>query len=266
LAVHGSPGSHNDFRELIPKLAAKNFRILAPNFPGHSDWTPIDPYHGKFRHSSAERAEFLFDFIQKLNLPKVDLFIGHSAGCYPLIKYFAQYRPDSALMLINPGGATPHRLVRPYWLTSLLGRLYQTWLGRWLLRPLFYLIMRITMGKIRNVDYSAVGLAVGNGINFDELPNWIRTVRENLKRPLVLLYSMNDPFVEFEKCVEFGEKFGIFSENSIKFDENEKIFKNVENLIENGGKVAVVFESDGHFVQKKRSDFIVKLIEFLFRS
>lgn len=34
LAVHGSPGSHNDFRELIPKLAAKNWRILAPNFPG----------------------------------------------------------------------------------------------------------------------------------------------------------------------------------------------------------------------------------------
>lgn len=88
LAVHGSPGSHNDFRQLIPKLMAKNFRFISVNFPGFCGKmrkrfrnllfdknlghgrTPIDPYRGVFRHTTAERTEFLKDFLQALNIAK----------------------------------------------------------------------------------------------------------------------------------------------------------------------------------------------------
>jgi len=75
LAVHGSPGSHNDFRELIPKLAAKDYRVIGINLPGHGR-TPIDPYFSIFRHSTAERMEFVKDFLQALNLPKLISSLG----------------------------------------------------------------------------------------------------------------------------------------------------------------------------------------------
>jgi len=208
LAVHGSPGSHNDFRQLIPKLMAKNYRFIGVNFPGHGR-TSIDPYRGIFRHKTAEKMEFLEDFLQTLNVPKVDLYLSHSAGAYPLVNYLAEYRPDAALFMINSLGATPNRVIRPYWLISRLGNIYQTWPGRWLLRPFWYATCRFSFGPIKNVDYAAVVYAMASGIGYDKIPKLLQSVAESHSRPIFHLYSKNDHLIEPEKSAEFASHLGI---------------------------------------------------------
>lgn len=61
------------------------------------------------------------------------------------------------------------RLARPYWFISGLGEVYQTWPGRWLLRPMYYAFCRYAFGPVKNVDYAAVVFAMGAGIGYEKV-------------------------------------------------------------------------------------------------
>jgi len=268
LAVHGSPGSHNDFRQLIPKLVEKNFRVIGVNLPGHGR-TPIDPYRGVFRHTTAERMEFLKDVLEALNVEKVDLFLSHSAGVYPMINYLAEYRPATALLMINPLGVSPHKIARPYWLASSLGNIYQTWTGRWLLRPYWYAACKSAFGPIKDVDYAAVVFAMASGIGYDKMPTLAKSVSKSHSRPIFLLYSTNDHLIEPEKSTELAEHLGISKENVLNFEDkgcDETILRKIDAVLRSDGqkaKLAIVFDNDGHFVHKKRPDFIADLVDMI---
>lgn len=73
LTSHGSPGSHEDFKYITPKLvsAGLGFRVLGFNWPEHGYSEVADDQTEYFYcHSSDERAELLASFLDRLQIKK----------------------------------------------------------------------------------------------------------------------------------------------------------------------------------------------------
>lgn len=102
-----------------------------------------------------------------------------------------------------------------------------------------------------------------------KIPKLAKTVGASHSRPICFLYSKNDHMIEAEKSLELAEHVGVRKENVLKFAENgENVLRNVGQILRSDGpkaRVAIVFDKDGHYVQKKRSDFITNLVETILK-
>ena len=76
VAVHGTPGYYTNFDQLIEHFRNTNVRVIVPNLPdfSHTRRTHI------FWHSTPEKVQFLRDFLQQLNISKIDCLVCHSFG------------------------------------------------------------------------------------------------------------------------------------------------------------------------------------------
>lgn len=128
LAIHGAPGTFNDFNALIGHFSNLNVRVISPNFPNlhYTDKT------GHFRHSTEEKFEFLRDFLAALKIDTIDTLVLHSSACYPGLKLFrdASNLNIRSTVLINPAGHRTIKAMKPEWFISNLVRLNLTQSGR----------------------------------------------------------------------------------------------------------------------------------------
>lgn len=75
--------------------------------------------------------------------------------------------------------------------------------------------------------------------------------------------------IEPEKSAELSEHLGISEENVFNFKENgcdEATLSNMDAVLQSNdhkAKVAIVFDKDGHYVQKKRPDFFANLVDMI---
>jgi len=77
LCLHGAPGCHKDYQHLIKYFIKRNVRVIAPKFPNYG-LTKKTP----FCHSPAEKSEYIKDFLQAINVDRVDLLLCHSSGLF----------------------------------------------------------------------------------------------------------------------------------------------------------------------------------------
>uniref|UniRef100_A0A0K0CU59 AB hydrolase-1 domain-containing protein n=1 Tax=Angiostrongylus cantonensis TaxID=6313 RepID=A0A0K0CU59_ANGCA len=76
LAIHGSPGSHKDFKYVMPLLQAKGIRFVGVNMPGYG-LTPGDP---ALRYDNTERNNFVHELIARIGNLKRLVVLSHSRG------------------------------------------------------------------------------------------------------------------------------------------------------------------------------------------
>lgn len=82
LALHGAPGSYDDFKLLINHLSQQKVRVIAPNFP---EYIATVKTKVLFRHSADEKAAYLRDFLKAINVYKIDLLVSHSSAIFPTL-------------------------------------------------------------------------------------------------------------------------------------------------------------------------------------
>lgn len=82
LALHGAPGSYDDFKLLINHLSQQKVRVIAPNFP---EYIATVKTKVLFRHSADEKAAYLRDFLKAINVNKIDLLVSHSSAIFPTL-------------------------------------------------------------------------------------------------------------------------------------------------------------------------------------
>lgn len=82
LALHGAPGSYHDFALLIHHLTQQKVRVIAPNFP---EYVATVKTKVLFRHSADEKAAYLRDFLQAIQVNKIDLLVSHSSAIFPTL-------------------------------------------------------------------------------------------------------------------------------------------------------------------------------------
>lgn len=127
LLVHGAAGASHSWRSLAP-LLAKDFRVIAPDLPGHAFTQP----EGKLDMSLKGQALALEKLLAELDFePK--LVIGHSAGAVILGRLIAERRINPDLFVCINGAFFPFEgvaghifpiLARLVHLNPMAGRLF----------------------------------------------------------------------------------------------------------------------------------------------
>ncbi|PAV69768.1 hypothetical protein WR25_22868 isoform B [Diploscapter pachys] len=109
-AVHGTPGSHSDFKKLASFLLEKRIRLICPNFPGLG----ITKGHQALEYTNEERQNFLNAFLDNLNIREKLIMIGHSRGSENALMTAVQ-RNAYGLILVNGTGLRIHHAIKPIW-------------------------------------------------------------------------------------------------------------------------------------------------------
>jgi pimeloyl-ACP methyl ester carboxylesterase len=79
VGLHGVPGSHKDFSQLIKYFDSKNYRVIVPNFPGFELTRETQSYW----HSAEEKAQLVRDLLTSIGVKEVDALVCHSGGFFP---------------------------------------------------------------------------------------------------------------------------------------------------------------------------------------
>lgn len=114
VAVHGAPGTYEDYSGLVREFTSKGYRFICPNFPDMKytfrTWT--------FRQTTEEKSEFLSDFLTAINIPRVDVIIAHSSGVYPTLELWKQ-NPDifKSIVLVNAGAHRTMKVMKQWSVT-----------------------------------------------------------------------------------------------------------------------------------------------------
>ncbi len=93
VAIHGIPGYHKHFNELIDYFEKRKVRVIVPNLADFS----LTRQTMSFWHSTEERAQLIRDFLKALNVNKIDCLICHSAGVHPISLLWSHVRNNSFL-------------------------------------------------------------------------------------------------------------------------------------------------------------------------
>lgn len=95
VTLHGSPGSHKDFKYIAPILRDYGIRMIGVNFPGFGH-TPglasvsVNPSgFTHLKHDNRERLAFVQALIDGLGLKEKLVFMGHSRGSENALKMAA---------------------------------------------------------------------------------------------------------------------------------------------------------------------------------
>ncbi|GMT31697.1 hypothetical protein PFISCL1PPCAC_22994, partial [Pristionchus fissidentatus] len=111
VTMHGSPGSHKDFKYITPLLEESGLRVVGTNFPGFG----LSSDSEQLVHTNQERAEFIEAIMDNLNLNEKVLFLAHSRGCETALRLTVNNQQRCfGMALINHAGFKVQRAIRPY--------------------------------------------------------------------------------------------------------------------------------------------------------
>ncbi|KAK0427119.1 hypothetical protein QR680_010071 [Steinernema hermaphroditum] len=267
IAMHGSPGSHNDFKYVSPLLHQKGIRFIGVNFPGYG-LTEADP---RLNQDNMERVSYVQALCEHLNLRENLIFMGHSRGTENALK-MAALNPEKTVGIVQANylGARIHRGIRPTWSLSLVGYLWELGWPRIFLRTLLYYAYNYAVNiKVKTGDEGAWALCSMRAEKL-ELPKQKHFVEMLNKTDIksLLLYSGKDPLMEREIPKEMAALFK--GNRHFELDSktpDDEIKQLVCGEFESGTQsVAVYFNKDGHFMQKYRARLMADACESILRS
>lgn len=194
LLLSANPGDARDFEAVLPALAA-HYRVLALDWPGYGESpVPDDPQHW----SGLRFYGVLREFIQALQLPPV-LLVGNSVGGNAAAR-LAIEAPEQVrgLVLIAPGGFTPHNLVTRSFCRLMGSRLAlppRWWAGLYLRRrtPTVRAMLERAAGPQSAPGRLALNRALWR--SFAVADNDLRERATALKAPTLLLFGRRDPAI-----------------------------------------------------------------------
>ncbi|TKR80111.1 hypothetical protein L596_014239 [Steinernema carpocapsae] len=256
VAVHGSPGSHKDFKYITPLLQQKGIRFIGINFPGYGQ-TQGDE---RLIQDNTERMKYVQAVVNHLDLKKNLVFLGHSRGTENALK-MAAMNTDKTVGLVSANfiGIRTHRGIKPTWVIEFIDFLWQLgWPTRWLMRPvLHYVYNNVIKLRVPSADVAAWSLSgmVPWKVDLPGQEVYVDKLNQSGVKSL-LVYAGKDPLIEPEISKEFA---GLFKGNhhyecDTKVKEDEESRRQVVEAFEGGAKsVSVYFKHEDHFLQKHQA-------------
>ncbi|KAK0403588.1 hypothetical protein QR680_017013 [Steinernema hermaphroditum] len=289
VAVHGSPGSHKDFKYVTPLLKESGIRFIGINFPGYGHTEgenfgfnaqflgAVDLFlfceiqfmflgncDERLIQDNTERVAYVQAVIDHLELKRNLVFLGHSRGTENALK-MAALNSEKTVGLVNANfiGIRTHQGIKPTWIIDFADFLWQLGWTRWFLRPiLFYAYNNILKLRVPNPEVAAWSLSgmvpwkvdlPGQEVFVDKLN------RSGVKS--LLVYAGKDPLIEPEISKQFVELFdgNVHFESDTKAIDDEAVRRQVIKSLEAGSRsVAVYFKNEDHFLQKHQARLLVE--------
>lgn len=254
LALHGAPGSHEDFQPFIEHFGQKRERIIVPNFPDFS----LTIKTKVFRHSAEEKYHFIKDFLKAINVDRIDLLLAHSSSVYPAAMLLSESESLNikSVAFFNPAGHRRIMAMRPAWFTEGSVKVYQNKLGRMVMQVFGKSFIKATNTvtvkpeSMNNVMLSAQTMRYSN---YKELEKHLIRLRQSGK-PTLWCFSENDRLVEKEIFYEMVSIMDAKEDCVQKYDSNAQP---VTHYTAQPNMRVLVFNSGGHYAFLKYSPEVI---------
>ncbi|EJD74920.1 hypothetical protein LOAG_17839 [Loa loa] len=255
IGCHGAPGSHNDFKYIVPYLHKCGIRFIGINFPGQG----YTPHYEELNYTNEERMQFVQKIINSMDVGDNIVFLGHSRGSENALRLAAR-NPDrcKGVALINPIGVKAHHSIKFTWLINFGLWSWETFkIFRFILRYLLYKIFQMLKMKVKSGDEAAICLKLTANIDLIGQMNYINMLNNN-KTKVLIAYSTVDHLIEISVSQHFASLFdNITHMNYPSTDGNTSILDYIpEQYAESDRSFSVCFENGGHYLQKYQAKFI----------
>ncbi|CAJ0604044.1 unnamed protein product [Cylicocyclus nassatus] len=263
LALHGAPGSHADFKYLIPKLRKNAIRVISPNFPGQG----FTKGHPRLACENVERNSFAQAVLDSVGITgSKDLYLlGHSRGGDNAVQIATSNKNLGnvrGVVMLNSAGLREHRAMRPFWRIGITIRLLDLKIFNSMLHPLLYFVYNHMLGlKVPTGEAAATALRLLRSFAYDKLLPNIKIINEHPEIKFLHAYSGDDSLIEANVSKEFAEQFKNRVELECSLDNSLDVsVSTIEAFSEGVQTVSVNFTNEGHFLQKFRAHFLVNVI------
>nr|XP_027204498.1 uncharacterized protein LOC113798201 [Dermatophagoides pteronyssinus] len=255
LALHGAPGSHEDFEQYIQYFGSKQIRFIAPNYPDIN----ITIQTKVFRHSAEEKFEYIKDFLRAINVKSIDLILSHSSSIYPTVRLLCDQNDVhvNAVAFFNPVGHRRIQAMRPAWFTEGSVKIYQNKFGRTVYQIFGKGFIKVTGSvtvrpdSMNNVMLSAQTMRYSK---YKQLEKYLRKLKEN-QIPTLWVCGDNDRLVEKEIFYEMIDIMEGKECNWQKYDCNGKMLTQYQP---DSNIRILFFEQSGHYTFQKHSNEVIK--------
>ncbi|XP_059138782.1 uncharacterized protein LOC131927130 isoform X2 [Physella acuta] len=271
VAIHGVPNTGKVYQSLATQLYNKGIRLVAPTTFG-MEFSQADVKHiSNIDFTTTNRAYATQQVLKELNIKKIDVLVGHSAGSWVVYEAGANWDNVGALICVNPTGATANRGMRPEWFMKSVAYLLLIPWCRWLLMPIVKRAYN-ALFDIREVSLDNDGahlIACQQYIThqqYERVPINANKIREK-KIPIVMMYSLNDRLVETSICSDMADKYlQIPKENKVMFADDKTSDKD-PCFVPNGWfSKSLVFARGGHIVHIAHEAELVQQIEHVIKQ
>ncbi|GMT05534.1 hypothetical protein PENTCL1PPCAC_27708, partial [Pristionchus entomophagus] len=253
VTMHGSPGSHKDFKYITPLLEEKGLRVVGVNFGGFG--LSSDSLH--LRQTNVERSEFVEAILNRLNLTDNVLFLAHSRGCETALRLSVRNQ-DKCLgfALINPPGFSVPRAIRPLAGVKLLRRCIDRYPT---LHPAMETIAYHFYERVLRLrlSHGRIAFAAIKSMSMSDLwrqKELVEHINKNDRILSLICYSGKDHLIDTEISREFSASFNDRLALTLHKTDSEAELTDqiVKAYHDDQQRITVEFRDDNHFAQKKR--------------
>lgn len=278
LALHGSPATYQSFDPITRRLTSHSvgsglppIRMIVPNFP---PFTLYEESGRIFRHTTAERANFMRTLLDSIGIQQVDLLIGHSGAVYTTLRLldssgaglFDVPRPlvTRSLALFNPAPSSWQGCRIPRWLMASLKHSYASRLSTAMARKLNPIWLPAFGFKCdpRQPDDPVFTSFVGIGSQQDLLKKEIDQHVRRLNLPCLLVYSGRDNLFTRDGYEEIEDLMGIPRDARHVYDAHHQRTAAANHRV----RESVYFPAGGHWIYAKEPDIVTQHVVRLLKS
>jgi len=273
IMLHGSPGSHNDFKYVARNLISSGIRLIGINYPGMG----YSSYDERVFNNNEERTRYVQELIRQLGLNKNLVFMGHSRGSENALRLAAvNSQITVGMVIVNPIGFQKHKGVYPFWGIKLCAWLWVNIRSlRFLFLPLFHLLYKLLGFRAANGYIAANSLQQMAATDFEKQKNFVELLNKTPHLKALILFSGKDHLVEPERSLELISAFDdceeicciTEAEKSSDEEENQLIHEVSKKLIDKRPKnLYIFFSNEDHFLQKRRAKLLSESIKVLLQA
>uniref|UniRef100_A0AC34QEM0 Zinc finger C2H2 LYAR-type domain-containing protein n=1 Tax=Panagrolaimus sp. JU765 TaxID=591449 RepID=A0AC34QEM0_9BILA len=263
VALHGSPGSHKDFKYITPNLVEAGIRVVGINFPGLG----FTQHDDTLKYDNLERNQLIQQVVDGLKLEKI-VFCGHSRGSENALMCGVS-NPDKTvgIVLINPTGLYRHKGIKPKLAINFLAALWRiVWL-RFLSEILLYRIYQRIRLPVKSGKEAGVCLQNMTQCALGKQKEFIDKLNKNDQIQVVLAMAGQDNLLEEpvnRHLVNSFEKMKLIEVESCG-DDSESC-ELLRNEFKAGHKrLGFLFLNEGHYLNKYRARFVADSVVEMFK-
>ncbi|KAF8371251.1 hypothetical protein PRIPAC_77680 [Pristionchus pacificus] len=268
VTMHGSPGSHKDFKFITPQLVEEGYRVVGINYPGFA----LSGDSDELQHHNEERTLFAQTIIDRLALKDSVLFLAHSRGCENALRLtVANQDKTIGMALVSGTGFRVHKAIKPVSRLKKINHVYDTYpLIRRPLEKLFYQLYNRVLGlRLRHGRTAFNAMKSMSLCDLEHQKPFVDEFNKNAKLLALICYSGRDHLIETEIMAEFAAAFLERVHFILRKEDSEEAVTDqiVKAFTEDDKRrVTVEFTDDNHFSQKHRAKLIARSIDAMFEA
>lgn len=250
VGLHGSPGSHKDFKYIRHRLDTMGIRFIGLNYPGfkHTEAYPNQ------RFTNVERQRYSEAVLDELDIPGKLIIMGHSRGCENALITTAHRNPHG-LVMINPTGLRLHKGSRPKGKLESLNYMHKQ-LPKKVGDTVMYQLLKSVGFKVKDGEEA---IAVIRSIQKCDLEKQLEYIQKlnQLPTKIMITFGGRDHLIEKEIIFEALQKYEGLKHFNFKSEISSTEHQEILDVFKNHQKGTSIFvANDNHFQNKKRADLI----------